>query len=286
MTVEEIMEAEAAEGNAAAANFDSTILNDPTKLIELFKLDNVGNKYAILSNMNENDLDKLLPLLNEDDLVMGLNFFNKDQLLKLIEYLPQEQLINMVFQMFSPEQLMQLMPEDQLNKVLTSTDLDRNMVLQFLPSLKPEILAQMYEGATGQMAPESGSGVGLEGSQNYNSAQLIQSITDLSDDKFQEALLSIPPANKQFFVLQLAKNNPKLYQSIDASAYTDIIKHEKDKEDLVRASNVIDKNQLVKMVVKLPKDLLSIVLTQIDPKQFADMLLANFKDIIGQIMAG
>ena len=36
MSIEEIMKAEAQQGNTAAAKFDSAVLNDPIKLIKLF----------------------------------------------------------------------------------------------------------------------------------------------------------------------------------------------------------------------------------------------------------
>lgn len=286
MTVEEIMQAEAAQGNSAAANFDSTILDDPVKLIQLFKLKDPSNKFAILSNMNEDDLKNILPLLSEEDLLIGLNYFTKDQLLKLSEALPKEQLLKLTFEMFSPEQLMQIMPEDQLNKILTSIDLDKNMVIRMLPELKPQILAQMYEGATGQAAPQVGNSVGLDGSSNYNASQLVQSIIDLPDDKFKEALLSIPPANKQAFVLKLAKENPKLFQAIDSDAFINIIKGRKDKDDIIRSASVLDKDSLIGMIRELPKDLTAAVLTQIDPEKLAGVLISSFRDILRQIVAG
>lgn len=285
MSIEQIMQKEAESGNAAAAKFDQAILSDPYKLIELFKLNDPNNKFIILNSMNQQDLQELLPMLKDDDLIQGLQFFNKDKLLEMMGSLPKEQLIKLTLSMIPPEQLMQLMPEDQLNKVLTSTDLDKNDVLKFLPTLKPEILAQMYEGATGIAAPETGNGANLDGP-HYDKDQLIQCITALPDDKFQDSLISMPPANKQAFVLQLAKNDNKLFESIDSDAYINIINNNKDKQDIIRYSNVISTDQLVKMVQQLPKDLMSVVLTQIDTKKFADELLSKFKNVISEICAG
>lgn len=286
MSIEQIMKKEAESGNTAAAKFDQAILSDPYKLIELFKLNDPNNKFIILRSMNQQDLQELLPMLKDDDLIQGLQFFNKDKLLDMMGDLPKEQLIKLTLQMIPPEQLMQLMPEDQLNKVLTSTDLDKNDVLKFLPMLKPEILAQMYEGSTGLPAPIESNANSISGNVNYNKEQLLNLITDLPADKFQDALLSMPPANKQAFVLQLAKNDNKLFESIDSDAYISIINNNKDKQDIIRYANVISSDQLVKMVQQLPKDLMSVVLTQIDTKKFADELLSKFKNIISEICAG
>ncbi|MDD3437607.1 MAG: hypothetical protein PHC64_10690 [Candidatus Gastranaerophilales bacterium] len=285
MTIEEIMETEAEQGNTAAAKFDKDVLNDPIKLIELFELKNVGNKFAILNNMNEKDLEELIPLLSEEDLIEGLNYFSKDKLLSLMQNLPIEQLLKLTFEMFSPEHLMYLMPENQVDKILTSTDMDKGLELKYLQTLKPEILAQMYQAATGQPAPGMEE-VGLDGKPNLDGTQLLAMIAELPADKFQDAMLGIPTQNKKEFVVKLAQENPKLYQAIDPKAYTDIIGQRKEKQDIIRYANVIEKEQLVEMIEELPKDLTAAVLTQIDPKLFAQVLIANFKNILSQIVAG
>ena len=78
--IEEIMKIEAAQGNQKAADYKE-ILSDPDKIIDIFKLSNVENKYIILKNLNEEDSDKLLPLLNQEQLSLGLNFFTEEKLM-------------------------------------------------------------------------------------------------------------------------------------------------------------------------------------------------------------
>lgn len=285
MSIEEIMAAEAKKGNTAAANFDQSVLSDPVKLIDLFELKDPGNKYAILSNLNEDDLDNLLPLLSPSDLIQGLNYFNKDKLLNIIQELPTDQLMNFVFDAFTQDQVMQMMPNEEMNKILTSTNMDKNLELKYLQTINPAIMAQMIEAVTGQVA-DGAQNVGLSGQPQYNVPQLIGQITNFSDDDFKEAMLSIPKANKQAFVYKLAAEDSKLYEEVDPSAFTNMLNQKKDKQDILRSANVIDEDQLVKMVSKLPKELTSIVLTQIDTTKFANVLLANFKNIISEIVAG
>lgn len=292
MSIEQIMETEAAKGNTAAARFDKDILSDPVKLLKLFKLDDLGNKYAILGSLNERDLKELLPMLDKDDLQTGLNYFTKDKLLKLTEELPKDQLVNMVFQMFSQEQVMDLMPEAQLNKFLQSTDLDPSMIKKHLKDIPPEIMAQMIESVTGNLVgvsanqgAQSGSDAGA-GSQSggFNQLELIRQLNALPDDKFQEALINMPPKSKRAFILKMAKEDPKLYQIFDASAYTNMIAT-KDKPDIVKASSAISADQLVKMIGQLPKDLMAAVATQIDPEKFSNILIRDYKDVLKQIVA-
>jgi len=284
MSVEEIMKTEAAQGNTAAAKFDTSILNDPIKLIKLFKLNDVDNKYAILSNMSEQDLEELLPLLGQEELMMGLNFLSKDKLLELMEKLPPEQLVNLTFQMFSPEQIMCYMPEEQLNKFLQSSEIDRGMFEKYLPTLKPEIMAQMLEATTGM--PVGGrESAGMDGKPILDAQSLLNQLLALPDDKFQEAMINIPPVNKQDYILRMAKDNPKLFELFDPSAYTKIIGQRKDKPDIIKSFTVVDPMQIVKMLKKLPKDLTAVVMTQIDPKMFANVLIDNFKNILREIVA-
>lgn len=312
MSVEEIMQVEAQQGNTAAAKFDKAVLSDPIKLIKLFQLNNPENKYAILSNMSEHDLEELLPLLDAADLAAGLNFFTKDKLLQLAEELPKEQLVKMTFQMFSPEEIMQLMPETELNKFLQSPDLDKGLELKHLKTLKPEILAQMLEATTGQVigGMQSQSGVQVQGDlqgqaqseamsaqanlsgqmgmsgRSLNGPALFNQIAALPDDKFQEAMINMPQANKRLFILKMTKEQPKLFELFNASAYTNIIDQRKEKAEIVKAAQVIEPNQLVKMTKELPQNLTAVLLTQMDTKLFADILLAKFKNILGELAAG
>lgn len=284
MSVEEIMQAEAKQGNTAAAQFDAEVLSNPVKLIELFQLKDPGNKFSILQNMNENDMQDLLPLLQQKDLVVGLNYFSKDKLLDMMKDLPMEQLVKMTFQMFSPEQVMQFLPEEQLNKALQSTDMDKNLEIKYLQTMKPEVMAQMLEAATGQPVPTSQNS-GLDAQAGYDKQALFSQIASLPDDKFKEAMLGIPTQNKRSFLLKMSQEEPKIFQMFDAEAYTKMVGQRKQKEDMVKSAIVLEQDSLVKMISQLPKDLTAAVLTQIDTGKFADVLQSQFKDILKQIVA-
>ena len=80
--IEEIMKLEAEQGNSKAKDYEK-ILSDPDKLMDIFKLSNIQNKFIILQNMAEDDLDKLLPFLEQEQLIKGLYFFTEDKLLAM-----------------------------------------------------------------------------------------------------------------------------------------------------------------------------------------------------------
>jgi len=58
------------------------------------------------------------------------------------------------------------------------------------------------------------------------------------------------------------------------------------KEYLIKTMTTLDPEFLVPMIEELPKDLIQVVATQIDPNDFADMLSSEFPDLIMEMLAG
>lgn len=272
MSAEEIIKAEASQGNQAAVQLAQELLNNPQLVIELFKLADPNNKYMILSEMTAQQLKIFLPQMEEKDLNYGLNFFTQDKLMKLLEELPPEQLVNTVFEMFSQEDIVKLMPDDQLNKFLTSTDIDKNKILKHLQSIPPEYLAQMLEGITGEEV------------KNMDSIDMTNQIGQLNPLEFKNALTNMQPTPKQQLVLSLGKEHEEWFQLFDAHAYTNIINTQKEKPEVVKAMNVIEPEYIIKMLEELPNDLLSFVITQMDTEKFTEILMDRFPEVLAEII--
>ena len=58
-----------------------------------------------------------------------------------------------------------------------------------------------------------------------------------------------------------------------------------DKTKLVESMEVLENEDFTKMFDKMPKELLAVVATQINPEIFAVLLANHFSDILGQVMA-
>ena len=273
MTVDEIVEAEAAQGNQAAVQFAAELFTNVDKLVEIFKLADPNNKYIILSTMTADKLQKFLPLMEEEDLLQGFYFFTEDKLLAMLRELPPEQLVNTVFQMFSEEEVIQLMPNDELDKFLTSTDVEKENVLKHLKSIPPEYLAQMIQSVTGQEV------------QSGDSIDLVNQIGEFNPLQYKDALTSMQPTQKQQLTLSLAHEHPELYQLFSPEAYTNMIHAQKQKPDIVKAMAAIEPEEKIKMLEELPNDLLSVVITQIDARDFADTLINRFPEVLAEIIA-
>ncbi len=274
MSVEDIVEAEAAQGNQAAVEYATELFSNPDKLVEIFNLADPNNKFLILSTMTSDKLQKFLPLMEEEDLQQGLYFFTEDKLLAMLKELPPEQLVNTVMEMFSEEEVIRLMPNSELDNFLTSTDVDKGNILKHLQSIPPEYLAQMIEGVTGQEC------------QDKSNFDMVKQIDKFNPLEFKDALYSMQSTQKQQLTLNLANQHPELYQLFSPEAYTNMIHAQKQKPELVKAMHVIEPEEKIKMVEELPNDLLSMVITQIDARDFADSLINKFPEVLAEIIAG
>ena len=271
-SIDEIVEAEAAQGNQEAIKLAQELTTNVNLVMELFDLADTNNKYMILREMSAQQLQVFLPEMEEKDLLQGLFFFTEDKLMKMLEELPSEQLVKTVFEMFSKDEIVQLLPEEQLDKFLTSTDIDKNKILKHMQSIPEEYVAQVLEQITGQAH------------EGMDSIDLSKKFGALNPLEFKDAITAFQPTQKQQLVLSLGKEHEEWFQLFDANAYTKVINREKQQPEVVKAMSVIEPEYIQNMISELPNDLLSIVITQIDTEKFADILMNEFPEIMAQII--
>ena len=272
MSVEDILKAEAAAGNQEAVKMAADIFTDVNMLIELFQLADPENKLAILNQMTSAQLEKLIPMLETRDLVQGLYYFTQTSLLDLLKEIPKEELLKTVFQLFSEEQVIEYMPEKELDALLTHEDMDKEKLLQALKFIPEMYLQQILESVTGQEAKGS-------------SSELITQIGQLGDLDYKNALKNFEPTQKRELTFILTHEENKLYKLFSTDAYTHMINRERDKDETVKAMRVIKPEYLQNMMKELPKDLLAVVVTQVDTEKFADALINKFPELLARLIS-
>ena len=271
-SIEEIIQTEAAEGNQAAIQLAADMFTNVSQLVELFQLADPENKLAIMSEMTGSQLEKLVPMLETNDLVIGLNYFTQDTLLDLVKDIPKEELVKMVFQLFSQQQVINFMPEEQMDKLLTGTDMNKQMLLNNLERLPEIYLQQVYESVSGKEA-------------SGNAKEMVAQIGQLGDLDYKNAIKNLQPTQKKELTYMLANQETKLFEKFDTDAYTKIINREREKDEMVKGMSVIRPEYLQKMISEPPQDLLAVVTTQIDTDKFADALINKFPELLAQIVA-
>ena len=270
-TVDEIIEAEAAQGNTQAINYAREMYNSPAKLIKVFKLTDVENKFVLLHNMNSQMREAILPMLDQEDLVMGLYFFTKDKLLEMLMEVDIEELVRVIMGAFPLEEVVMMFTEDDLAQFFQHDELEKYDVINQLKSLPPEVMIKFVEGVTGRPSEET------------NPLDLIKSIESLPIDKYRDFMSAIDPDVQRQLVFQLTKQKPKYLTLFENETYVNMLSTLM-KPEMVKPMVFLEKESLVNMITELPDDLMSIVAAQVDTKDFAEYLLDGHLDLLEEAL--
>lgn len=266
-TVDEIIEAEAERGNTKAVQYAREYYHSPAKLIKLFELTNVENKYRLLHNMDSSTREKVLPLLEREDLVMGLYFFTQDKLLEMLMEVDIQELVNVVKEAFPLEQIVMMFPEEELANFMKHDDLERYDVMEQIKSLPPEVMQKFIEGVTGMPMEETGSN------------NFIKSLEALSDEKFKKFMSQIDPDVQRQLTFQLTKEKPDYLTFFSNECYVNML-NTLLKPEMVKPMIMLNHETLVNMVTELPSELMSVVAAQVDTKEFAEFLQDGHMDLL------
>ena len=268
--LEEIMKIEAAQGNEKAAQYKK-ILSDPDKIMEIFKLSNVENKFIILQNMSEADLDKMLPYLNQEQLAKGLNFFTEEKLMTMCKHLPIEEIIGMVFEKFNLVDVLTLMKEDSMDQFMMQPDVEKRYVYNYFETMDQKALEKI-------MIQSFGANMEGKTSKEYN-----EHLKNLDDNDFNTFILSLEREAKIGLIDGVVKQDEELltlFKPDDLVRPMELIM----KQDKIKMMKGLEVEFLAPMIQELPMDLTQIVLTQIDPRDFSEILAEDFQDILSSVV--
>ena len=270
-TVDEIIEAEAERGNTQAVKYAREVYHSPEKLIKIFKLTDIENKFVLLHNMDSKTREKILPMLNHEELVLGLYFFTQEKLLEMLAEVDIEELVNVVKEAFPLEQIIMMFTEEDLSNFFMNEDLDINDVIDQIKAMPPEVMIKFVEGVTGKPSEET------------NIDDFIKSIENLPTDDYRKFMASIDPDVQRQLVFQLTKTKPEYLELFNPDSYLNML-NTLMKPDMVKPMIMLNKDSLVNMISELPSDLMSIVGAQVDTKDLAQYLLDGRMDILGDAM--
>lgn len=270
-TVDEIIEAEAAQGNTRAVNYAREMYNSPSKLIRIFRLADVENKFVLIHNMDDRTRLQILPLLDEEDLVMGLYFFTQEKILEMLEDVDIEELVRVIMGAFALEQVVMMFTEEDLALFFQNEKLEKYDVIEQLKSLPPDVMIKFVEGITGRPFEES------------NPLELISQIDQMPIDKYRDFMSSIDPDVQRQLTFQLTKYEPKYLTLFRHETYLNML-NTLMKPEMIKPMINLEKESLVNMISILPDDLMSIVAAQVDPKVFAEHLLEERPDLLANAL--
>ena len=265
-SIMQIMQIEAEKGNMQAAKLMMQVATNPQELAVLFQLVNPKNRFLILANMNQNDLMEVMEYLDPEELILGLSIFTQEALIELMMKLDPESLATVVLSEMDLNKFLKNLPEEYLDEFFTSDKLDRNMFMKALEDVDEVQLQKMMESVTGQTCTE-------------DSDSILQTLGSMSDDDFMRAIYSFEPDGKQQLISNLIQEKPDLFEEFSAEAMVHPFTTMK-KDDILKSLGVLETKEMLPMVEDLPKDIMALIATQINPLKFAELLTANFADVI------
>ncbi len=273
-SVDEIIESEAKAGNTRALQYARELSSNPDQLIKTFELDQPGNKLTILQEMNENEIMDILPEVDKEGLMLGLNFFTQEKMLYLLEDAPIEEVVNMSLEVLPLNQILEMIPSKELDKFVQNKDLDPKLVLDFIDKLPPEVLAQMVETVTGVPLEEA----------HLDAKELTKMIAGFDKDTYIDAMVAMDDEAKRSLIAMMSKKEPEVLQLFDAKNYTKSLAM-LQKPDMMKGTIALEPETMVNMLGELPKELLAIVATQVDTKEFAEILIKKHQDLLAEVIA-
>lgn len=267
MSIDDIIEAEAESGNTVAKDYGRKLFGNVDELIQTFQLDDPTNKYNIINQMSAEQRNKVLDLLDAEDMVIGLNFFTQEKLEQMLGKVSVAESANVAIEAFPMEQLIKMIPEEELEQFFMSSEVRKNDVTAQLSNLDPELLIQMTEGMTGQAADSN------------DVSKLLAQISSLPDKQFKETMASMEPEIQQNIIFQMANEDKDTLLNFSNQTFTNMVS-KLQKPDMVKSMIALDSESLQIMTKQLPEDLFSIVATQADTKQLAKLLIDRCPDVL------
>lgn len=266
-TVDEIIEAEAERGNEAAVHYASRYYSNPERLIKVFKLTDIGNKFKIINKMNDRQRALLLPKLSQEDLVMGLHFFTQEKLLAMLMYVDIYELVNVAREAFPLEQMVMMFTEEELSEFFMKKELERHDVMEQLRMLPPDVMQKFIEGVTGMPSDQT------------SQENLFRQIESMTDDQYRKFMAAIDPDVQRQLTFQVSDYNPEYLTLFENESYVRMLSTQM-KPDMIKPMIMLNQDTLVKMMLELPDSLLSIVTSQIDERKLAIFLQDGHMDLI------
>lgn len=269
-TIDEFMEAEAAQGNTQAAKLENEIFKDPDSILELYQLTSPKNRLLLLKQMKPAQLQEIMQYLEPEVLYNALKFINQDKLMKIVSELPKEKLATIVFNAFSPEKFLKVTNEKEINKFFQSSKIEKNKILKSVSTLEPDKLQSMMEIMTGEPC------------KHCSSEEVQAMLVSMDDRKFQKTLLSFTPETKSAMALGMVEENPEYLLEFSSEAMMKPLT-QLQKPEFLKTLSVLEPEDHLEMLSALPKDVMPMVVSQIDPEVFAQILSKNFQDLLKQV---
>lgn len=253
--------------------------DDPQKLIELFNLDDPSNRYILLKLLGRNYLEKLTEKMDKHSMMLVMQFFTVAKLMTMLNKLPKMKLLSMLQQIFTPQEMLKLMPEKYMDKFLTNDELKKEDLLKSLEKLPPESLSKMIESVTGKPSQNVNSSM----SKDQQSEAMVKELSEMNPENFKKAIVSMEKKDKISVIMDLTEKDEDKWELFEKEAFTATLEM-MPKEVMIQSMEALETSDMAEMINILPDEMLTQSLTLVQPDIFAESLLENNSDLLAQLL--
>lgn len=265
--IDEIIEEEAKKGNTKAIAPGLSLFTSPERIIDVFNLNDIDNKFDILKKMDDGLRLQILPMLEPEDLAMGLYFFTQEKLLMMLAEVDMPELVNVMLTAFPLEKIIMLFKEEDLAKFFMNENVKKELVIENLKKMPHEMMIKFVESLTGMPAEQS------------NPAELIRNLEQLPTKQFQKVMTAVDPMVQRQLTFQITEESPEYLQLVENFSYLAML-NTLMKPDMVKPMIALKPKTLVEMISELPDEMMSIVAAQVKTDDFAKFILDGHTNVL------
>ena len=265
--IDEIIEEEAKKGNTKAIAPGLSLFTSPERIIDVFNLNDIDNKFDILKKMDDSLRLQILPMLEPEDLAMGLYFFTQEKLLLMLAKVDMPELVNVMLSAFPLEKIIMMFKEEDLAKFFMNENVKKELVIENLKKMPHEMMVKFVESLTGMPAEQS------------NPAELIRNLEQLPTKQFQKVMTAVDPMVQRQLTFQITEESPEYLQLFENFSYLAML-NTLMKPDMVKPMIALKPKTLVEMISELPDEMMSIVAAQVNTEMFATFILDGHTNVL------
>ena len=232
-----------------------------------------------MSLLGRDYLEKLTEELDKSSMLLIMQFFTVAKLMSMLQKLPKMKLLQMLQQIFTPEEMLKMMPEKYMDKFLTNDGLKKEELLKSLMGLPPEALSKMIQSVTGK-PPQN---VNPSMSKDEQSAAMVLELSQMNPQNFKKALVSMEKEEKMQVILELTEKDKDKWQLFPQEAFLSTVEM-LPKDMMIQSMYALETSDMAEMINILPDEMLTQSLTLVHPEVFAESLLQNNTDLLAQLL--
>lgn len=243
-----------------------------SNLVKDLNLNDPKVRYSLIRMLKNYDITKLLYKMEKKDLLRAMKFFTHDKLVSILSALPEEILSTMLQKMFSPKEIMSLLPKKTVDKYLQSNKISKKYILEFMQKeMKPEELREMLSYATGTPVD------------TMDKDKLVGTFAALKPEIFKESLTYMSYKSTKEMGAFILERQPETLQEIPSEKMAACL-DKSMKSEIIDGMSTLEPEVLGKIAENLPPELLEQVVTMLDPEVFAEYLLENGTDVLDELV--